>query len=109
MPFSSIPQAQPVSRRDRRLVLVIGALIVAVFAGVGIWAAARPGSYGASRDGCITVTMPSTTGGALVHGCGGRARHMCAAAYAGTGEAARLTRRQCRLARIPPLSSGDRH
>ena len=101
MPFSSIPQAQPVTRRDRRLMLVVGAAILAVFAGVGIWAAVRPGSYGASRNGCITVSMPSTTGGALVHGCGDQARRMCRSAYAGTGETARLTRQQCRLAGIP--------
>jgi len=107
MPFSSIPQAQPVTHRDRRLMLAVGALILAVFAGVGIWAAVRPGSYDASRGGCITVNMPSTTGGALVHGCGDRARHMCRTAYAGSGAAARLTRQQCRLAGIPaPRPSG---
>jgi hypothetical protein len=102
MPFSSIPAAEPVTRRDRRRLAVVGVIVLAVFAGVGIWAAVRPGSYGASRDGCITVNMPSTTGGALVHGCGPTARSMCRSAYASTGTAARLTRQQCRLAGIAP-------
>ena len=84
--------------------VTIGAVIVAVLVGVGIWAAVRPGSYGASRDGCITVNLPSTMGGSLVHDCGSRARDLCADAYAGTGVAPRLFRPQCRLAGIPAPS-----
>ena len=102
MPFSSIPEAQPATRRDRRVLAIVGVLLVAVFAGVAIWAAVRPGSYGASRDGCITVNLPSSMGGSLVHGCGHRAKTMCRSAYAGHGTAARLTRQQCRLAGIAP-------
>jgi hypothetical protein len=93
MPFASIPEAEPVTGRDKRRILLAGILIVAVFAGVGIWAAVRPGSYGASRDGCVTLNVPSSTGGGLLHGCGGQARTMCANADAGTGP--------CRLAGIP--------
>lgn len=95
MPFSSIPAAQPVTRRDRRVMLLAGVILLAVFAAVGIWAAVRPGEYGASRNGCITVNLPSSTGGALLHGCGRKARAMCRTAYAGHGTAARLTRAQC--------------
>jgi len=104
MPFASIPQAEPVTRRDRRIIWSIGAVIVAVLAGVGIWAAASPGSYGASRNGCITVNLPSTMGGSLVHACGSRAASLCSDAYAGAGVAPRLFRPQCRLAGIPAPS-----
>ena len=100
MPFASIPQAEPVTRRDKRIIMTIGAVIVVVLAGVGIWAAAAPGSYGASSHGCITVNLPSTMGGSLVHACGGKAARLCADAYAGTGLAPRLFRPQCRLAGI---------
>jgi hypothetical protein len=100
MPFASIPQAEPVTRRDKRIMLTIGAVIVAVVAGVAIWAAAAPGSYDASRNGCITVNLPSTMGGSLVHACGSRAVTLCAQAYAGTGLAPQLFRPQCRLAGI---------
>jgi hypothetical protein len=102
MPFPSIPAGQPVTRRDKRRLALIGAIVAVILAGVGIWAAVRPGSYGASRNGCITVTVPSTTGGALLHACGQRARTVCHRAYAGDGPAPRLTTRQCRLAGIAP-------
>ena len=102
MPFARIPEAQPATRRDKRVLLVTGLLVLAIFAGVGIWAAVRPGSYGASGHGCITVNLPSSMGGSLVHGCGDRARQMCRNAYAGHGAADRLTARQCQLAGLAP-------
>ena len=102
MPFASIPPAEPVTRGDRRKILTVVVVIVAVLAGIGIWAAVRPGAYDASRNGCITVNLPSSMGGSLVHQCGSRARALCADAYAGTGVAPRLYRPQCRLAGISP-------
>jgi hypothetical protein len=102
MPFATIPEAQPATRRDRRLIAAAGVIVLAIFAGVAIWAAVRPGSYGASRNGCITVSVPSTTGGALLHGCGSKAAAMCRNAYADLGTAPQLTRQQCRIAGITP-------
>lgn len=100
-----MPEPQPTTRRDKRVLLVIGLILLAVFAGVGIWAAVRPGSYGASGHGCVTVNLPSSMGGSLVHGCGDKARQMCRDAYAGRGAAARLTVRQCKIAGISPPPS----
>jgi len=100
MPFSSIPAAQPVTSRDRRVIALVVTVVLLVFVGVGIWAAVRPGAYGASRDGCVTVNVPSSTGGGLLHGCGSKARAMCHSAYAGTDPVSRLTRAQCHLAGI---------
>ncbi|HET7012978.1 MAG TPA: hypothetical protein VFI65_03640 [Streptosporangiaceae bacterium] len=102
MPFAAQPQAEPVTGRDKRRILVVVAVLVVVLGGVGIWAAVRPGSYGASKDGCITVTLPSTTGGALLHQCGGAARATCRHAFASSGKVAALTRPQCRLAGLGP-------
>lgn len=98
MPFASQPRAEPVTGRDRRRIIVVAVAVLAVLAGVGIWAAVKPGSYGASRNGCITVTLPSTTGGALIHQCGPAAKATCRHAFTTAGKIAALTRPQCRLA-----------
>jgi hypothetical protein len=79
-----------------------GLLAVAVVGGVTIWGVSHPGSYGISRDGCVTVSMPSSTGGALMHGCGASARAMCREAFASHGKLAQATRPQCRLAGLAP-------
>ncbi len=94
------------SRRRRRLALAAaGALTVAAAAGLTAWAIANPGAYGQSRDGCVTVSVPSSTGGALEHGCGSTAQAMCRAAYAGHDRLSAATRPQCRLAGIGPQAS----
>lgn len=92
------------TRRDRRAVAVAGGLIVAALGGVGVWAASHPGSYGRSHDGCITVSMPSSTGGALMHQCGADARATCRRALAHDDKISLLTRPQCRLAGIASQS-----
>ena len=102
MPFAATPVAEQVTSRDKRLIVAVIAALLVGLAGVGIWAAIRPGSYGVSRNGCITVTLPSTTGGALMHQCGPAARATCRHAFASTGKVAALTRPQCRLAGLRP-------
>lgn len=99
------PAEQTTGREKRRVLLAVAALII-VLAGVGIWAAVRPGSYGASKNGCITVTLPSTTGGALMHQCGSAAKATCRHAFASRDKVAALTRPQCRLAGLAPTAPG---
>jgi hypothetical protein len=98
------PPAEPLTRRDKRGIAIVGALLLAAFAALGVWAAVRPGGYGQSRDGCVTVTEPSSTGGALLHACGASARAMCHAAFAHGDRLSLLTRPQCRLAGLGPAS-----
>jgi hypothetical protein len=102
MPFASMPPAEQVTGRDKRKIAAVVAAILLVLAAVAVWAAVRPGSYGSSKNGCITVTLPSTTGGALMHQCGPAAKTTCQRAYAGTDKVSQLTRPQCRLAGIAP-------
>jgi hypothetical protein len=102
MPFATQPQAEPVTGRDKRRIVIVVAALIVVLAGVGIWAVIQPGSYGASKNGCITVTLPSTTGGALLHQCGSAARATCRHAFVSGGKEAALTRPQCRLAGLGP-------
>jgi hypothetical protein len=108
MPFASIPQAEPSTRRDKRLILAIGAGILAVVVAVGIWVAVRPGSYDSSRNGCITVNIPNTMGGSVQHACGATARTMCARAYTATDRVSLLTRPQCQLAGIHAAETTSR-
>ncbi|MGO8961629.1 MAG: hypothetical protein ACLQFR_30290 [Streptosporangiaceae bacterium] len=102
MPFPTQPPAEQMTWHDKRRVALVGVAVVLVLAAVAVWAANRPGSYGSSRNGCITVTLPSTTGGALIHQCGADARATCKRAYAGADKVSRLTRPQCRLAGLTP-------
>lgn len=100
-----MPSAEQISGPEKRRVLLAVAALLIVLAGVGIWAAVRPGSYGASKNGCITVMLPSTTGGALMHQCGSAAKNTCRHAFASGGKVAELTRPQCRLAGLAPRDS----
>ncbi len=75
---------------------------LAVIAAAAIWPAVKPGTYGASGHGCITVTLPSSTGGALIHPCGAAAKATCKHAFAADDKVSQLTRPQCRLAGLSP-------
>jgi hypothetical protein len=101
-PKTRQPPPEPLTRRDKRGIAVVGALLLAALVGLGVWAAVRPGGYGQSRDGCVTVTAPSSTGGALLHACGADAKAMCRAAFARHDRLSLLTRPQCRLAGLLP-------
>jgi hypothetical protein len=107
MPFASMPAAEQVTSRDKRKIAAAVAAIALVLAAVAVWAAVRPGTYGSSKDGCVTVTVPSSTGGGLIHQCGAGARAMCERAYAGTDKESMLTRPQCRLAGITPARAAS--
>jgi predicted small integral membrane protein len=107
MPFATQPPAEQVTGRDKRRIAAVVAVILLVLAAVAVWSAVRPGSYGSSRDGCVTVTMPSSTGGAQIHQCGSRALNLCKRAYAGSNKVSLLTRPQCRLAGITPAHAAS--
>lgn len=96
------PKPEALTRRDKRGIAIVGGVVLAVFTGLGIWAAVSPGGYGQSRDGCVTVNAASSTGGALLHACGSGAVTMCRAAFAHDDKLSLLTRTQCRLAGLGP-------
>jgi hypothetical protein len=102
MPFASTPPAEQVTARDKRRIVAVVVAVLLVMAAVAVWAAVRPGAYGSSRNGCITVTIPSSTGGGLLHQCGQSAKSTCQRAFLGTDKISVLTRPQCRLAGILP-------
>jgi hypothetical protein len=99
------PKPEQLTSRDKRGIAIVAGLLLVIAAGVGIWTAVRPGTYGPSRDGCVTVTAASSTGGALVHACGSRAVAMCRTAFAHDDKLSLLTRAQCRLAGLGPAAT----
>lgn len=99
------PQGESLAGRQRRLFAVVGVILLAVVAGVSVWAARDSGSYGHSGHGCVNVTVPSTTGGGLLHACGADARAMCRRAQVQHTPVAARTRQQCRLAGLAPQAT----
>jgi hypothetical protein len=88
--------------RQKRVFAVVAAVLAVIIGGVSAWAATDPGSYGRSRHGCVNVVGPSTTGGAILHQCGGAARAMCRRAFARHDRISLLARPQCRQAGYTP-------
>ncbi len=99
-----MPPAEQATGRDKRRIVAVIAAVLLVLAAIAVWAAVRPGTYGGSKDGCITVTVPSSTGGGLLHQCGQSARATCERAFAGSDKISALTRPQCRAAGLAPSS-----
>ncbi|HUY51532.1 MAG TPA: hypothetical protein VMV92_38485 [Streptosporangiaceae bacterium] len=93
---------QSLSRRGKWVMGTIGAFLLVIVAGVGVWSVVNQGSYGPSQNGCVNLTVVSSTGGAVIHDCGAKARALCRSAYSQNDKLARLTRPQCRLAGIGP-------
>ena len=75
-----------------------GALVVFVLGGLGLWSALASDRDGASGHGCVSLNVPSSTGGALIHYCGDQAKSFCRDAYIQTDRISLLARPQCRLA-----------
>ncbi|HEY5986749.1 MAG TPA: hypothetical protein VIV12_10270 [Streptosporangiaceae bacterium] len=98
------PTGEPLTSRQKRVLAVVGALLLVLIAGVTVWAAVNPGRYGRSHDGCVNVTIPSSTGGAILHRCGPAAQTMCRSAFTRHDRLAMLTRPQCKLAGLAPPS-----
>jgi hypothetical protein len=94
------------SPRGKWIVGFIGVSALVIFAAVGLWSGLHRGSYDQSRNGCINLSVVSSTGGAVIHACGSKARTICRTAYAHTDSQSRLTRAQCKLAGIGPGQTG---
>ena len=99
------PGAGRLSSRQKRVFAVVGALVVAMLAGLGIWGALASDSYSGSGHGCVNVTVPSSTGGATLHYCGAAARSFCQTSFRSQDEISLRARPQCVLAGLAPSAS----
>ncbi len=88
--------------RQKRIFAVIGVVLVLVFGGLTAWGAlsSDPGS----ANGCVNLTVPSSTGGATVHYCGAAARSFCATSFRSQDQLSLRARPQCVLAGLGPTT-----
>jgi hypothetical protein len=100
--------AGPLSGRARVVLVVCATGMGLALGAVGTWTLVDPGHYSHSADGCVSLTVPNSTGGAVLHACGDQARHMCRSAFAGDDRIAVLVRPQCRSAGLGPAAVTDR-
>lgn len=89
------PGRAPLSRRARRVRLVVLVLGLVGATAVLAWSATDPTGFDHSRHGCVTVNVASTMGGLSRRSCGDQARTLCAAASTRSDPVSLLTRREC--------------
>jgi hypothetical protein len=98
MPLLTSPPPQVPVRGEKRRLVVLALAVALAFAGVAAWTVVRPGLYGRSGAGCLSVTIPSSMGGALLHQCGTPARATCRSALRHHDRLSLLIRPACRQA-----------
>ena len=86
------------SPRQKRVLLIIGVVIVVAAAAGTIWGALQSDPYQTSSRGCISVTIPGSIGGEFVHDCGSAAKAVCRGAYAGSDPVSLAERPACERA-----------
>ena len=93
-----IEGARKLTPRGKRIVYLVVALVVAACAAIGIWSAVAGDPLATSANGCVSVNIPSSTGGQIGHFCGAQAKALCRQAFASADATAVLEQRQCDLA-----------
>jgi len=94
--------SEPLTRRQKRIMAATLGVIALAIAVAILVASLGGGSSQTSHDGCVTLTIPSTLGGATLHQCGAAAREFCAQEYAKDDALAGIARPQCALAGYRP-------
>jgi hypothetical protein len=83
--------------------IVVGVVAAVVGAGAAVWAVVEHSSaYDPSRDGCVSLTIPSTMGGGIEHACGTAAQDWCRAVSTRHDTHALAVQTECRKAGILP-------
>src|ERR1700691_5151874 len=86
------------SPRGKKILIAVGVAVVALCAGLIIWSTVGHDKYGASANGCLNLTVASSTGGSLLHCCGTHAKSFCRSAYTHDDKISLLGRPQCEAA-----------
>lgn len=90
--------ARKLTPRGKRIVYLVLGLVVAACAAVGIWSAVSSDPLATSANGCVSVNIPSATGGQIGHFCGAQAKTLCRQAFAAADQTAVAEQEQCDLA-----------
>ncbi len=101
------PAAGSLTPKQKRVFAIVGVLVVLVLVGLGVGGAVTHDSFATSANGCVNVTVPSSTGGSTLHYCGSQARTFCRSAFASTSQLAQRARPQCVLAGLKPSSAAS--
>jgi hypothetical protein len=99
------PRAGQLSRRQKRVMLVVSLVVLCVLGGLGAWSAFAPDRYEGSANGCVNLTLPSSTGATNLHYCGAQAKAFCRSAFADSDQISLRARPQCVLAGLGPGTS----
>lgn len=100
------PLNERLTRRQKRTMAIVCAVVVVVFVGLGVWGSVAKDSYSQSANGCINVTLPSSTGGGVLHYCGADAKTFCHSSNVqGQSVLATRARPQCVDAGLLPSAS----
>jgi len=101
----TMPRAGRLTARQKRVSGIAAVLVVVLFGGLAAWGAMAHDSYGTSAHGCVSVTVPNSTGGAVLHHCGARAQAFCRASFRHADQLSLLARPQCKLAGLEPSAN----
>jgi len=93
-----IDGALSLSPRGKRVGYLIVVAAVAAAAAAGVWSGVSHDKWATSGNGCVSVTVPSATGGGVLHYCGERARSFCRTSFAHADRVALAARPQCVIA-----------
>jgi hypothetical protein len=93
-----IEGALSLTPRAKRIAYLIAALVVAAGAAVGVWSAVSHDDYATSANGCVSLTVASSTGAGSLRYCGAQARAFCRASFAKSDPVSLAARPQCDLA-----------
>ena len=99
------PRAASISPRQKRIFAVAAVVVIVLFGGLAAWGATAHDTYGTSARGCVSVTVPNSTGGAVLHYCGSRARSFCHASFRSRDQVSLRARPQCALAGLSPSAA----
>jgi hypothetical protein len=93
-----IEGALSLTPRGKRIVYLIVVVLVAAGVAIGVWSAVSHDDYATSANGCVSLTVASSTGAGSLHYCGAQAQAFCRASFAKSDPVSLAARTQCDLA-----------